>query len=252
MLKKIFKNSLIYGIGPQLPTVAGIISLPFITPFLTEVDFGIRGILLSYSGALIIFQTLGLKIVYANSFFHYPKQFKWLWRQLLGFELIWNLFFNIIFSIILWNIIPDEVGVNKALLIGLIIGPNMVLGPIANISILRYQLEERPLPIVIRTILFGLLNVTLVLYFIRVQKEGYLGWFLSTFITSLFSNLSYTYSTIKIFRITPIFNFKWRLIRKSLKVSIPSIPHYYSIYLLDSSDRIVMQHYNITTENIGK
>ena len=48
MLKKVLKNSLIYGIAPQITAVANILVLPLITPNLTEFDFGINGIALSY------------------------------------------------------------------------------------------------------------------------------------------------------------------------------------------------------------
>lgn len=85
MLAKIFKNSLFYGIAPQIPAVASLLVLPLITPHLTKFDFGIRGILFAYIGVLTVFRSLGLQVVYVNSFFHSPMQYKWAWRQLFGF-----------------------------------------------------------------------------------------------------------------------------------------------------------------------
>src|SRR5690606_977211 len=49
----------------------------------------------------------------------------------------------------------------------------------------------------------------------------------------------------------PIFNFKWRYIKGALKVSIPTIPHYYSTYLLDSSDRLIMKTVGVATSENG-
>lgn len=252
MLKKVLKNSLIYGIAPQITAVANILVLPLITPNLTEFDFGINGIALSYVGILTLLQSLGLKIVYANSFFYYPKQYKWLWRQLLGFELICNFIFQILFAIIIYKILPELVGNNRILLTFLLILPQLFLTPFSSVSALRYQLEERPFPIVIRSVIFGVLNVALTYYFIAIEKQGYMGWFISMAITSVLLNLTYIYPAFVKFKLYPIFNFKWRLIKKSLKVSLPAIPHYYSIYLLDSSDRIVMERLNVKTESIGQ
>lgn len=251
VLKKIFTNSLIYGIAPQITAIANILVLPLITPNLTKFDFAINGIALSYIGILTLLQSLGLRIVYANSFFHYPKQYKWIWRQLLGFELICNLIFQVIFAVIIYKILPEQVGNNRFLLTFLIILPQLFLTPFSNVSSLRYQLEERPYPIVARSIVFGVLNVVLMYYFISIEKLGYLGWFVSIGITSTLLNLTYIYPAFVKFKLYPIFNFKWRLIKKSLKVSIPAIPHYYAIYLLDSSDRIVMERLNVKTESIG-
>jgi O-antigen/teichoic acid export membrane protein len=252
MLKKVLKNSLLYGIAPQIAAIANIIVLPLITPNLTKIDFGINGIALSYIGVLTLIQSLGLKIVYANSFFYYPKQYKWIWRQLLGFELICNFIFQVFFAIIIYITLPEQVGGNRFFLTILIILPQVILTPFSNVSALRYQLEERPFPIVIRSVIFGVLNVVLTYYFIVIEKQGYLGWFISMAFTSVLLNLTYIYPTFVKFKLFPIFNFKWRLIKKSLKVSLPAIPHYYSIYLLDSSDRIVMERLNVNTESIGE
>ena len=252
MLRKIFKNSLIYGITPQIAAIANIIVLPFITPNLTKIDFGINGIVLSYVGILSLIQSLGLKIVYANSYFHYPSQYIWIWRQLLGFELICNFIFQVLFAIIIYIALPEEVGDNRVLLTSLIILPQLFLTPFSNLSSLRYQLDEKPIPIVIRSVIFGLLNVIMTYYFIAIEKQGYLGWSISMAITVVLLNLTYIYPAFVKFRLYPIFNFKWRLIKKSLKVSLPAIPHYYSIYLLDSSDRIVMERLKVNTESIGE
>ena len=42
------------------------------------------------------------------------------------------------------------------------------------------------------------------------------------------------------------------MIFKYLKVSLPVVPHQYSVYLLDASDRLVMDQLNTSTEEIGK
>jgi O-antigen/teichoic acid export membrane protein len=53
-------------------------------------------------------------------------------------------------------------------------------------------------------------------------------------------------------KLNPIFNFKRRLIKKALRVSLPVIPHYYATYLLNSSDRVVMERQHVATTEIGR
>ena len=78
-----------------------------------------------------------------------------------------------------------------------------------------------------------------------------MGWFLSTAITTLLSQMSFFIPINYSIGLRPIFNFKWRYIKNSLKISIPTIPHYYSTYLLDSSDRLIMKSVGTSINQIG-
>lgn len=81
---------------------------------------------------------------------------------------------------------------------------------------------------------------------------GYMGWFWSGFISTMLLQLSYWYPLNIKEGMKPIYNFKWRYIKSSLKVSLPTVPHYYSGYLLNNSDRIVMDFMGVSTGNIGR
>jgi O-antigen/teichoic acid export membrane protein len=250
MIKKLFSHSAIYGLAPQIPQVANLLILPFITPFLSETDYGIFGIIAAYISGVSVFQFLGMRILVVNSYFHYPKQYKWYWRQLFGFLQLWGIIFSFALAVILYFIIPKEAQENIYTIILLNTIPSILFGPLRMIIGTYYQLEQKPLPISIRTALIGVLTVILNYYFIAQLKLGYMGWIYAGFITSITANLSFIYPLLKL-KLTPIFNFKWRLIKKGFKVSLPTIPHYYSSYLLDSSDRIVMDKLDISTEHIG-
>ncbi|QCK15919.1 MATE family efflux transporter [Mangrovivirga cuniculi] len=109
-----------------------------------------------------------------------------------------------------------------------------------------------PLQIAIRTIILGVLSVGLNILFIVHYKLGYMGWFWSSFIVGVLRNLSYFFPLNYILKLTPIFNFKWRYIRSALKISLPMVPHYYSSYLLESSDKLIMDVMKVPTANIGR
>lgn len=251
MIKKLLSHTLIYGLAPQVPRVASIFVLPLITPFLTELDFGIFGIITALMGAVSIFGTLGLNIVMGNMFVKNPGTYKIGWRQIYGFLMLWNIIYALLLSGILYFFIPPEAQDNTWWIILANILPIVLFGPTSLMGITYYRYHEKPMPIALRSILFGFLIVGLNWLFIAPFKMGYLGWFFSAGLVQILLQLSYWWPVNIKFKITPIFNFKWRFIRQQLKISLPAVPHYYSSYLIDSSDRIIMKEIGVPIKNIG-
>lgn len=252
MIKKLFSHTAIYGLAPQVPKIAQFFVLPIITQDLTELDFGIAGLLTAYTAAISVLSFLGLRVILVNSFYKSPIHFKWAWRQIYGFLTIWNFFYAFLLSVLIYIVIPEAASENKWLIIFINVGPLVIFGPVSTIGTTYYQLKQEPVQIGLRTAVFGILSVLLNLYFISHLKLGYMGWFWSTFISTILSNASYYFPINFKVKLFPIFNFKWRSIRKYLKVSLPTVPHYYSGYLLNSSDKMVMDVVGVNTNDIGK
>jgi Membrane protein involved in the export of O-antigen and teichoic acid len=252
MLRKLFSHTAIYGLAPYIPKIFGFVTLPIITRDLTSFDYGIAGLIGAYAGALSVFNTLGLRLVVVNAFYHYRSQFKWLWRQVYGFLSIWVWVFAILISTVFYFVIPEEAGDNTFLIIALNAIPLVFFGPVVMLGTTYYQLNQQPIQIAGRTVVFSLMTIALNIYLISVQKLGYMGWFWTDCIVGMLQNASFWYAVNVKLRITPIFNFKWRVIKRSLRVSLPVIPHYYATYLLNSSDRMVMDWVKMPTEQIGR
>lgn len=251
MLKKLASHTAIYGLAPQVTRIASILALPVITKDLTTVDFGVYGVVTAVAGAISVLNTLGLKLVLTNSFFKSPHQYKWGWRQLYGFLMLWNLPYSVLLASILWFFIPMEASSHSMEIIVLNVLPVVFFGPTAVIGNTYYQLKQMPMQIAARSVIFGILTVVLNIYFISVLKQGYLGWFFSTAISTMLSQMSFFIPMNFKEGFKPIFNFKWRYVKTCLKVSLPTIPHYYSTYLLDSSDRLIMKSVGVETSQIG-
>lgn len=252
MLKKLFSHTAIYGLAPQITKIASFFSLPLITAELTGLDYGVAGVMAAYTTAISVLATLGLRVVLVNSFFKSPGQYKWAWRQIYGFLTLWTFLYAIILSVLIFLVVPQEAIENRWTILLLNVGPLIFFGQTSTICTTYYQLKQKPLQIAIRSIIFGLLSIGLNVLFIVVYKMGYMGWFWSSFIVGLLSNASYYYPLNFVLKFKPIFNFKRRLIKNSLKVSLPMVPHYYSSYLLNSSDKMVMDVMQVGTSNIGK
>lgn len=251
MLKKLFSHTAIYGLAPQITRIASLFALPIITKDLTTIDFGVYGLITSIVGAITVLNTLGLRIILTNSFYKSSHQYIWGWRQIYGFLMLWNIPYSLLLGLVIWFFIPVEATHNALYIVFVNVIPVVFFGPTSSIATTYYQLKQRPSAIAIRSAFFGLLTVCLNVLFISYYKMGYMGWFLSTGISTMAHQMSYFIPLNFNLRIRPIFNFKWRYIRNSLKVSLPTIPHYYSTYLLDSSDRLIMKAVGISTSSIG-
>ncbi len=251
MLKRLFSHTAIYGLAPQLTKLASFLALPIITKDLTALDYGVSGVITAYATAISVFASLGLRLVLVNSFFKSPNHYKWLWRQVYGFLTLWNILYALILSVLIYAIMPAEAMDNRWLIVGLNVLPLVFFGQTQTICSTYYQINQKPFQIAVRSVIFGLLTIALNIYFISVLKMGYMGWFWSSFIVGILTNVSFYYPLNFILKITPILNYKWRLIRQSLKVSLPTVPHNYSGYLLSSSDKAIMDLMHIDTARIG-
>jgi len=251
MLKKLFSHTAIYGLAPQVSKVASLFALPIITAHLTATDYGVYGLITAVVGSISVLSYLGLNVILSNSFFKSPQQYKWAWRQIYGFLILWNIPYAFLLAAVIYYFIPVEAAEHTWLIIILNTVPVVFFGPTAMIATMYYQLRQQPFQIAIRGAVIGLLTVGLNIYFIAGLKLGYLGWFLAGSISQMVSQVSYWVPLNKTIKLTPIFNFKWRLIKNQLRISLPTVPHYYGAYLLNASDRVIMKFLNISTGNIG-
>lgn len=250
--KLIIKNGVLFSIAPYLPQALNIFLLPIMTKYLTSVDFGISGTISAYTAATSAFLLLGLNVVITNAFFQYPTRYKWIWRQLYGFLKLWMIVYAIIQATILFFFIPSEAQENKWLIIILANFSTVLFGPTGNFGHSYYAFNKQSIPIVWRSVAASTITVLVDFVLIVYFKLGYLGWYVGTFAGQFFTNASYWYLVNVKLGIKPIYNFKWRTIKHALHVGMPTIPHYYSSFLLESAGRIVMDRNGIAQGEIGK
>lgn len=251
MLKKLLSNSAIYGIAPQIPQIANIIILPIITEDLTKLDYGVAGTIYAYLAALSAFHLLGLPLILSNGFFHHLSQYKWLWRQIHGFLSIWSIIYSVLVGILIFFIIPEDAIENRWTIVLLHTIPSALFNVTTEYGRIFYQLSQKPIPIAVQIIVIGFITIFLNLYLISYQHMGYMGWFWSRFAGAMLAFLFFFYPIYIKHKFLPIFNFKWRLLKEKLKIAVRVIPYYYGRYLLQASDRVVMNSMSVSTDDIG-
>ena len=246
------KNSILFSIAPFLPKVVNIILLPIMTKYLTDVDFGISGTISAYTQAIGAFSTLGLTVALMNSFYKNPDGYRVLWKELYGFLNLWMIFFAAIQAVILFFCIPEEAAENKWWIILLSQFNTVVFGPTGVIGNSYFVYNKQSVPVVWRSVAASLITILVDFILIVYLKFGYMGWYVGTFVGTLFTNASYWPVIHFKLGIKPVYKFRKGSIKNALNLSLPTIPHYYTNYLLEGSGRMVLNQYGVEQGEIGR
>lgn len=251
MLKELFKGSAIYGIAPFLPKALTVLLLPILTKYLTSTDYGIIGTITAITFAVQALQNMGLRVIMPAYFYKCPSQYKVVWREVYGFLSLWMILYAIIQATLLYFFIPREAEANKWLIIILSNFSTVLFGPTALIGQTYYQLHLKPMPVALRTIVAGVTTIVANFICVVVFRWGYMGAYVGLFSGTFIANLSYWPAVNRKLGLSPIYRFKWRTIKRLLKVGIPTIPHYYTAYLMNSSNVAAMNFYGKPQSLIG-
>lgn len=248
-VKRVFKDSTIYGLGSLIPRAASIVLTPIYTTYLTQSDYGVMSfvmVMTSMVGTLMLLGQQGsLVYFYRSTAVHADER-----RELL---------FNVLWCVALFG----------ALLLGLgfLIGPEraeqltgtntIAFYPYLAIGLLTaYLAIPQALQQAVnraqghaRTFtLFALglfaLNTAFTLYFVVAQREGALG--------SLKGHLVATAVLAPIALIVVLRRSRARLrlaaLGRSLRYGLPLVPHYFAGWALTFIDRFLLLRLSTTAE----
>ena len=248
----IVKNGVLFTAAPFLPKIINIFLLPIMTMYLTDVDFGIAGTISAYTQAIGAFATLGLQVFLQTSFFKTPLEYKDIWRNIYGFLKFWMILFAIIQAVVLFFFIPEEAAENKWWIILLSQFSTVFFGPTGLIGNSYNIYNKQSIPVVWRSVTASVITILVDFVLIVYFRLGYMGWYVGTFAGQFFTNASYWYFVRYKVGLKPQYRFRWSVIKHALSVSVPTIPHYYTGYLLEGSGRMVMDQYHIPQGTIGQ
>lgn len=251
MLKKLISHSLIYSLAPQIPKIATLFLMPVVTKHLTPVDYGIYGIITSYLFFITVLKDLGFGVVFVNTYYKHPERWKLIWRMLHGHLIIWGVVYMALLLLMLWIAIPKEAFDNYWRIALLLIVPTFLFDNTNTIGNYYYRFSQKPMFIATVSVVTGVIAVFLTYYCIVVLRMGYMGWFVSSAVTTLVTFLFYFYPVYIKLKLIPVVRLRKKFIRPHLKVALPMIPHNYSSYLLNSSDRVVMNVLKVNINQIG-
>ena len=150
--RKIVTNTIYYGVVPKLTMLLSIVILPLTTPFLTTYDYGIYGVMTSYTSLFISVAPLGLHVHLTNSYFEYPRHYNLVWGRVLMLMLLSSLCFGLLNMGILLFTLPMEFSVSKLVLCTI---GSMPIFLLANGLLAQhlFPLRETPKPLVFTNLL---------------------------------------------------------------------------------------------------
>ena len=102
-----------YGVVPKLTMLLSVVILPLTTPFLTTFDYGIYGVITSYTSLFVSIAPLGLHIHLTNSYFEYPRHYNLVWGRVLMLMLMASFLFGLVNIGILMYTLPLEISWSK-------------------------------------------------------------------------------------------------------------------------------------------
>jgi len=250
MRKKLIINTLLYTVLPKLPVLASLFVLPLITPYLTLNDYGRYGLIIAYYSAFAMFVTLGQNVILQNSYFEHGKYFNLVWSRAYGIMTAGSIFISIILAVIFFFLLGSRFSSEYWLVTGMFVIA-LLCSPIDTIAQVFYVMREQPMPLAIRSIIMGILNATVVFVTIKYFKLGYIGWVIGMAVNGVVSLGFYLYPICIKNCIYPMLYFKKEQARAFLRVGLPLLPHSLSMYIFNTSDRVLLDFFKVSVRDIG-
>jgi O-antigen/teichoic acid export membrane protein len=254
MIKSILKNTVVYAVLPHVAKIFGLITLPLIMEYLSAKDFGVYASIIVFSTLLSFSKDLGLYNSFFVSYYKYNKNFKIVWNRLFGILTIWSILYSIlVFLFLSYALIYIlDVKENIYLILTSIILPILLFDNVIMISSILLRLQKNIIYTSIVYMISGLLTLFFNIFFIVFLKLGYLGFFLSLFISTFFIFICFLFKVVIQNRLYPVFDFNYSKLKSFLTVGLPMVPHNYSTYLISSSDKVIMNYHHFSINTVGE
>lgn len=253
MLKKIVSHTFFYSFANQTPALINLFLLPFLTPFLTAGDYAIYGLILSYAGLVGAFSSLGYIVLFQQSYFELGSEFKPKWSRLLGFQWLYKFLYAGMVGALLYFSLRNKIAVDRLnLVLALVIVPLLFFDLTKSIATRLLQFRHEHQRVYSVTIGVGIVSAFMSFVGVRYFNLGYMAWLYSQAISSGLLAAYFGYFLYVKEHIRPSFHFEKNEIISDLKIATPLIPKEYATYLLNSSDRVLLDRFGVSQNKIGQ
>ena len=253
MLKKIVSHTFFYSFANQTPALINLFLLPFLTPFLTAGDYAIYGLILSYAGLVGAFSSLGYIVLFQQSYFELGSEFKPKWSRLLGFQWLYKFLYAGMVGALLYFSLRNKIAADRLnLVLALVIVPLLFFDLTKSIATRLLQFRHEHQRVYSVTIGVGIVSAFMSFVGVRYFNLGYMAWLYSQAISSGLLAAYFGYFLYVKERIRPSFHFEKNEIISDLKIATPLIPKEYATYLLNSSDRVLLDRFGVAQNKIGQ
>ncbi|WP_349408707.1 oligosaccharide flippase family protein [Pseudalkalibacillus sp. SCS-8] len=239
-----FKNSILYTLGSMITPLIGFIMLPVYTYYLSPAEYGIMTTVQTLIGLFELILLLSLHVAVTRYYYDFleepQKQKEYLgtiFIFVLGFSSILSLLF-LFFSKSIGGILFNNIPIYPFFfyLVGL-----AWLSALFALPLTFIRAQEKAGLFVLINIIKSILVVLLTFFFLVKLDLGAESALLSQLIITFFMVLIVFYSQIKHIKLT----FNLVFLKSSLFFSLPLLPHAASGWIINASDRIILEKYVI-------
>lgn len=250
VIPKIATNTAIYTIFNILQRAINFFLLPLYTLYLTPEDYGITNVLLSACSLLTFLLTFSLQA--ASSRFHYKySKNKELVKQIWGSNqlfvlynsLFWVIFFCILYNYTLKFLIGDDIPFYPYAFIAIL---NCSFSPIYLYFQTYLQTTQQAKFYVINNFFYFVTQLSLTIYFVVVLNWKAFGVIFAQLIVNFAFGIYAIISLRKFIK----YKFSTKILARSLRYSLPLIPHNLSGWLNGMLDRIFINKI-VDIANVG-
>lgn len=205
---------------------------------------------MAYYTAFSMFVTLGQNVILQNSYFDHKKHFNLVWSRAYGIMTVGSIIISVILAAIFFLLLGRKLS-NEYWIVTSMFAIALISSPIDTIAQVLYIMREQPIPLAIRSIIMGFLNAAIVFVTIKYFRLGYIGWIIGLAANGFFSVGFYLYPICIKNQVYPKLYFKRKHVKAFLKVGLPLVPHNLSLYIFNTSDRILLDFFKVGVRNIG-
>ncbi len=210
---------------------------------------------MAYVGAISGLRELGFQQIMTNYFYKAhgnEKRWKPFWKQHFGILLLWGIPYCLILTVVLYFGLKSYIKTHFLLFLGINILPALFFEIITSFGFRYYQLAQKPLYPSIVAFVVGCFSIFTTYYCVVHLQLQYWSFFITILISSFLSFLFFAYPLFFKIKLFPVFSVKQKQLKRYFKISLPTIPHNYSSYLLNASDRVVLDVYKVDINKIGQ
>ncbi|MFM1932372.1 MAG: hypothetical protein RL226_1675 [Bacteroidota bacterium] len=256
MIRFIFKNAALYTIANQIPMFANLLLLPIISTYLTKEDYYVFGTVLAYGSVISVMSNFGLIPSLQNAFFKERENFSKRYGDLMYFLLRYRIVYTVVLALVILVFFRDELPLPRLLLIIFLYSfPMMFLELYKTVGMRYYMFNQRHGEVHSITVISGILTVVTTFVTVYVLELHYVGWFISLFVGNTFQGLYFRYKLKVKEQLLAAHSPDKDYLKACIKFGLPTIPHNYSSYLLNTADRLVLDQYkgvgSVSTGDIG-
>lgn len=231
---KLFKNTFIYTGSNVINSAIPFFLLPVMTRYLTPTDYGIVATFNVLLTVMVVFVGLSMQGAVNVNFFKLNKEEH---KEYVG-NIIFILFTNSILVYIITYVLKSPLSIftkfSEKWISNIIIVA--LFQSLFAVTIVLWQVEQKPLPYGLFKISRTILNVSLSLIFVILLGWGWQGRLLGIIITSIVFGLLSIFVIYK--RRYIKFSFNKKYIKDALFFGVPLIPHALGGWIITGIDRI--------------